>query len=146
MGSLKDADCKHAISCAGLPEVKGATGKKALPANVAFGGTLTATRSRVPGGTLGASQPGSPARARPRQVSTSLGLFAYGVNPVVYCCLRCQPYGLLLTISLVVCACHDRDLAVCVCGSRAHPLNGPHAAPVSWTWLVWPWWKETNVS
>ena len=57
---------------AGLPEVRGVTGKKAPPANVAFGGTLTATRSRVPAGTLGASQPGSPARTRPRQVSTAV--------------------------------------------------------------------------
>ena len=52
--------------------MRGATGKKAPPANVAFGGTLTATKSRVPGGTLGASQPGSPARTRPRQVGTAV--------------------------------------------------------------------------
>ena len=57
----------------GPPEVKGATGKRGPPANVAFGGTLTATRPRVSGSTLGNSQPGSPARARPRQVN-SLGL------------------------------------------------------------------------
>lgn len=50
--------------------MRGATGKKAPPANVAFGGTLTATRSRVSGDTLGPGQPGSPARVRPRQVST----------------------------------------------------------------------------
>ena len=56
----------------GLPEVKNATGKRAPPANVAFGGTLTATRPRAPGGTLGVSQPGSPARIRPRQVSLCL--------------------------------------------------------------------------
>lgn len=54
----------------GLPEVRGATGKKAQPANVAFGGTLTATRPRAAGGS---SQPASPARARPRQVQPQGG-------------------------------------------------------------------------
>ncbi|KAL0031026.1 hypothetical protein WJX79_010574 [Trebouxia sp. C0005] len=52
----------------GALEAKSTTSKRGPPANVAFGGTLTATRPRVPAGTLGNSQPGSPARARPRQV------------------------------------------------------------------------------
>ena len=58
--------CKSAI---GALDAKSTTGKRGPPANVAFGGTLTATRPRVPAGTLGNSQPGSPARARPRQVT-----------------------------------------------------------------------------
>jgi len=53
-------------------DAKSTTGKRGPPANVAFGGTLTATRPRVPAGTLGNSQPGSPARARPRQVTHTL--------------------------------------------------------------------------
>jgi len=58
--------CKFATDAL---DAKSATGKRGPPANVAFGGTLTATRPRVPAGTLGNSQPGSPARARPRQVT-----------------------------------------------------------------------------
>lgn len=57
------------FSVVGPVESKAASGKRGPPANVAFGGTLTATRPRVPAATLGRSQPGSPAKARPRQVS-----------------------------------------------------------------------------
>lgn len=49
-------------------DVKGATGKRGPPANVAFGGSLASTKSRLQGSTLGSTQPASPMRARPRQV------------------------------------------------------------------------------
>ena len=53
----------------GTPDGKGATGRRAPPANVAFGGSMTSTKSRLAGSGPSRTQPDSPMRARPRQVS-----------------------------------------------------------------------------
>ena len=87
-------------------DVKGATGKRGPPANVAFGGSLTSTKSRLQGSSLGSTQPASPVRARPRQVRLTC--------PCPACEDTCQSCDIACQLQLI-CKCNSAAMRLVWC-------------------------------